>query len=274
MVVECPVILSWKVKSMFQAFAHADVVDVIKPGIFTLALVLFLLYLFFACGPTFKSLPERPKITRKQIWSFGLGCAVLYLSFGGPLDYLSDNYLFSVHMAQHMAEILIMTPLLVYGTPAWMMAPVLRIPGVRVVFKWCVHPVVASVLFNAVVNLFHLPALYDLALNYDSFHFVEHLCFFAVSILLWLARRPLTPGQQLIFLLFNYNLMMPLVVLMLIAQHPWYTFYVTQPRLAPWMTPLVDQEFGALIMAGAMMGSYVLLGVRAYWRQDESVWYE
>jgi len=242
---------------MGRVFAQASTTDIIKPSILAVSIILFLLFLFVAYGPKSSLWPKQDTVPWRQTLSFGFGCLVLYLSFGGPLDYLSDNYLFSVHMVQHMAEIVVMTPLFVYGTPQWLLAPLLRVRVLQKIFKFWLHPLVASVVSNGVIDLFHLPALYDLALQYDSFHFFEHLCFFIVSIFLWLARRPLTPGEQLVYFVFNYNLMMPIVVFMLIAQHPWYTFYVTQPRIYPWLTPLVDQQLGAFVMAEAMMGAYV-----------------
>lgn len=258
---------------MLRVFAHANPTDVIQPLILAVAVALLLVYLFLAYGPLRKPFPERTKVPGRQVFTFVCGSATMYLSFGGPLDYLSDNYLFSVHMVQHMVEILIMTPLLMYGTPRWMVDPLMRVTWFRRLMQFCVHPITASVIFMGVLNLFHLPALYDLALRNDAFHFFEHLSFFVVSLFFWLARRPLTPGQRLIYLIFNYNLMMPLVVFMLLAQAPWYTYYVTQPRIYPWLTPLLDQQLGGLVMAITMMGAFAILGIRAYWRQDESVWY-
>lgn len=259
---------------MIKVFLHANPMEVIQPYILAVAVVLFLLYLFLAYGPLRKPFPERTKVPGKQTLTFGIGSLVLYLSFGGPLDYLSDNYLFSVHMVQHMVEILIMTPLLMYGTPAWMVDPVMRVRWFRALMRFCTHPISASVLFMGVINVFHIPALYDYSLTHEGFHFFEHFCFFVVSLFYWLGRRPLTRGQQLVYLIFNYNLMMPLVVFMLLAQSPWYTFYVTQPRVYPWLTPLLDQQLGGLIMAISMMGAFAILGIRAYWQQDETIWYE
>lgn len=259
---------------MINVFAHANAMEVIQPYILAVAVALFLLYLFLAYGPITKPFPRRSKVPAWQVTTFGIGCLVLYASFGGPLDYLSDNYLFSVHMIQHMIEILIMTPLLIYGTPVWMVDPLMEIPEFRAVIKFCSHPIYASVLFMGILNLFHIPALYDYSLKHEAFHFFEHVCFFVGALFFWLGRRPLTPGQQLLYLLFNYNLMMPLVVFMLVAHSPWYTFYVSQPRIYPWLTPILDQQLGGIVMAVSMMGSFAVLGFRAYWKQDESIWYE
>ena len=56
---------------------------------------------------------------RRRIASFGGALAVLGLALNGPLHNLSDSYLFSAHMVQHLVLTLVFPPLLLYGTPAW-----------------------------------------------------------------------------------------------------------------------------------------------------------
>jgi len=258
---------------MGSVFAQAHVLEVIQVNIVAAAIILLLLYLAIGFGPL-RRLYQRPgRVTGKQIVAFSFGCVVLYLSFGGPLDYLSDHYLFSVHMLQHMLEILLMTPLLLIGTPTWMVAGLLKMRFLAKLFSYWRHPIVSSVVFNVVLNGFHIPAIYDYALTHDAFHLFEHLVFFVISIFLWLAFFRLSQGKQLLYLLLNYNLMMPLVIFMVIASHPWYTYYVSQPRIWAWLTPLADQQLGGIIMAVTMMGVYAGLGIRAYAKQDESLWY-
>lgn len=258
---------------MGDVFVHANLIEVIQPKIVYVAVGLFLLYWF--CITRFRKrwFGQRDPVPSAQKASFGLACFILYLSFGGPLDYLSDNYLFSVHMVQHMLEILVMTPLFIHGTPKWLVHPIVSLKGIRwLVTRW-LQPVTASIVFICVLDTFHIPTLYDLALNSDAFHFFEHTCFFIIAMFFWIAFRELTPGKQLLYLLLTYNLMMPLVIFMIIANHPWYTFYVTQPRIYAWLTPLVDQQVGGVVMAVFMMGGFAILGLKAYIRQDESVWY-
>ena len=63
---------------------------------------------------------------RRRAASFGAALLVLGLSLNGPLHNLSDGYLFSAHMVQHLLLTLIMPPLLLVGTPGWLLHPVLR----------------------------------------------------------------------------------------------------------------------------------------------------
>ncbi|MBA2627705.1 MAG: cytochrome c oxidase assembly protein, partial [Gemmatimonadales bacterium] len=43
-----------------------------------------------------------------RIASFAAGLAVLMVSLNGPIHHLSDNYLFLIHMAQHLLLTLLM----------------------------------------------------------------------------------------------------------------------------------------------------------------------
>lgn len=258
---------------VFSVFAKANPIEVIQPEIAIVAGCILLLYLLTAFGPLRRLYRNPGPVTAGEVSLFAVACVTLYLSFGGPLDYLSDNYLFSAHMFQHMTEIVIMTPLFIAGTPNWMVQRILDSRLVQSASAKQTHPIFTALIFNGVIAIFHIPRLYDLALENETFHFFEHLCFFFVALLLWRSLWDLTPGKKLLALLLNYNLGMPLVIFMMIARSPWYTFYVTQPRIWPWMTPLADQQWGAIIMGVMMMGAFLVVGVRAYAKQDESIWY-
>ena len=65
-----------------------------------------------------------------QVVSFFAGLAVLLGSLTGPLHDLSDYYLFSAHMVQHLLLVFAMPPLLLYGTPGWILSPLLQHPWV------------------------------------------------------------------------------------------------------------------------------------------------
>ena len=51
---------------------------------------------------------------------FGSGLLALVVALNGPLHDLSDHYLFSAHMVQHLVLTLAVPPLLLAGTPRWM----------------------------------------------------------------------------------------------------------------------------------------------------------
>ena len=69
---------------------------------------------------------------RRQPWRVASFCAallVLLFSLNGPMHDLSDYYLFSAHMVQHLLLTLLLPPLLIAGMPGWLLSPLLQRPG-------------------------------------------------------------------------------------------------------------------------------------------------
>jgi putative membrane protein len=57
---------------------------------------------------------------------FLLGDLVMLLALISPLDVLSDDYLFSAHMLQHMLLVLAVPPLLILGIPRSLATSIVR----------------------------------------------------------------------------------------------------------------------------------------------------
>src|SRR5712691_315919 len=60
-------------------------------------------------------------VGRWRMGSFLAGVAILILALASPLDMLSDHYLLTAHMLQHMLLTLLLPPLLLLGTPGWLL---------------------------------------------------------------------------------------------------------------------------------------------------------
>lgn len=186
--------------------------------------------------------------------SFAAGLVVLFLSINGPIHDLSDDYLFSAHMVQHLLLTLAVPPLLLAGTPGWMLRPALRNPAVRSVARFLTKPLPCYAVFNLVMIAWHLPPLYNLAMANHNVHILEHLMFIAASVLMWwplLSQLPELPrlsypGQML----YSFLMTIPMSVVAIsitYADHVLYPAYAAAPRIIA-MTPLEDQLMGGLIM--------------------------
>src|SRR5688572_25899159 len=88
------------------------------------------------------------RVEAGQTSSFAAGVAILFLSLNGPIHELSDYYLFSAHMVQHLLLTLIMPPLLLIGTPDWMLRSLLRNSGIRAVARAVTSPLPAFGIYN------------------------------------------------------------------------------------------------------------------------------
>src|SRR5215212_7841796 len=118
--------------------------------------------------------------------SFFTGLAVLFLSLNGPLHDLSDSFLFSAHMVQHLLLALVVAPLLLAGTTGGMLRPVLRADRrIAAAARFLTSPISCFVLFNVVVAVWHLPPVYALAMRHHPVHIVQHLMFLSTAVLMW-----------------------------------------------------------------------------------------
>ncbi len=179
---------------------------------------------------------------------------VMFFSLNGWLHDLSDTFLFSAHMVQHLLLTLVVPPLMIMGTPGGILRPALAIPGVAPVARWITKPSHAFAIFNVTIAGWHLPPLYNYALAHHPVHIVEHLTFMVAAVLMWwpvLSPMPELPrlsypGQMLY--LFLMSIPMSIVaVYITYADTVLYPFYATAPRV--WgITPLNDQLMGGLIM--------------------------
>jgi putative membrane protein len=198
--------------------------------------------------------PLRDSPTSGQRTSFFAALALIFFSLNGWLHDLSDYYLFSAHMVQHLALTLIVPPLLIMGTPGWMLRPALAWRGVGAVARWATAPVHAFLLFNLVIAIWHLPPMYGYAMEHHPVHIVQHLCFMITAVLMWwpilspLPELPRLsyPGQMLY--LFLMTIPMSLVAVCIgYSGEVLYPAYASAPRL--WgISPLQDQLIGALLM--------------------------
>jgi putative membrane protein len=217
-----------------------------------------------------------PGPTTAQRACFFTALALIFLSLNGWVHDLSDYYLFSAHMVQHLVLTLIAPPLLVMGTPGWMLRPALQWRGVGPVARWLTSAPHAYLLFNLVIVVWHLPPMYGMAMAHHNVHIAQHLCFMISSVLMWwpvlspLPELPRLsyPGQMLY--LFLMTIPMSLVAVCIgYADHILYPAYASAPRL--WgISPLQDQLIGALIMwiPGGLFFFAIISVVFFKWQQQ------
>ena len=227
------------------------------PELITATLVIAALYLYAAryVGRQGFAVP-----TAAQRLSFFSGLVLLYLAVGSPLDALSDNFLFSAHMLEHLLIGIMAPPLLLLGLADGFWRIVFRRDRIRRVVAFLTKPVLALFLFNIAFSVYHFPYLYDLGLYNDSWPFFEHAVLFVTGLIMWWP--VIAPSQQLpqisapakmLYLFLDAILMTPVFVIVLFAPKPLYTFYLHVPRLFG-LTPLADQQLGAVVMKlGALL---------------------
>jgi putative membrane protein len=209
---------------------------------------------FWGIGPLRRRHKLGPPPSRWQVASFCAGLLVLLFSLNGPMHDLSDYYLFSAHMVQHLLLTLLFPPLLIAGTPGWLLSPLLRIGPVRAAARVLTRPVVAAVLYSVTIAVWHLTPFYELMMRSHDVHVATHLMFIVAATILWfpvmspVAELPrLGYGMGMLYL-FLVGIPMQIVAAMItLADDVLYPWYSAAPRT--WgLTPLADQQLGGLLM--------------------------
>ena len=126
------------------------------PTVYAGLLLLALAYAALARG--------RADIGRRQSLYFAAGLLTIWVALETPIDTVSDHYLQSVHMLQHVLIGLVAPPLLLLALSPSMVATLLRIPGLRA----ATEPVPAQLAFAVVMGAWHLPFLYDLTVRSEG----------------------------------------------------------------------------------------------------------
>ncbi|MGE0352521.1 MAG: cytochrome c oxidase assembly protein [Gemmatimonadales bacterium] len=209
---------------------------------------------------------ERP-LPVWRVVCFVASCIVLLGSLNGPLHDLSDEYLFSAHMLQHLLLQLIWPILLLTGIPPWLLSPVFRPAWIRKPAVFLTRPVVAGLLFSLTIVAFHVPDLYDVMMQDHDMHILIHLVFMATAVIMWwpvLSPAPevprVSPGVQMLYLFLIGIPMQAVAAPISLADSVLYRFYEEAPRV--WgLTPLEDQQIGGLLMW--VPGGLFLAGVIA-----------
>ena len=204
-------------------------------------------------GPKRVSLDE-PIATTKQKILFFAGVATLWVGADWPMHELSEDYLFSMHMVQHTLFSLVAPPLLLMGTPKWLLRALIGGPKIMRVARLVTKPAVGLLSFNAVIVVTHWPYLVDLSLTSEPVHFLLHLVLFtSAAIMWWPVVDPLPelsrlspPGKMLYLFLQSIVPTVPASFLTF-SDGVIYRFYETVPRL--WgIDVLTDQRMAGLMM--------------------------
>jgi putative membrane protein len=195
---------------------------------------------------------------------------MIWLAIGSPLGLL-DEQLLTAHMVQHLLLMTIAPALILMGAPVMPMLHGLPHAFVRSVvgpaFRWQPLQLLGRVLSRPEVCWFagaaalvgwHVPAAFNLALQSEAWHIVEHSTFLSAGFLFWWPviqpwpSVPVWPRWSMLLYLFSATLPCDILSAYLtFCERVVYPAYLNTPRLFE-MSVLEDQE-----CAGALMWACV-----------------
>jgi putative membrane protein len=186
---------------------------------------------------------------------FGIGILTLLLTLNSPLHHLSDEYLFSAHMAQHLLLTLVVPPLLLLGIPDWMARPLLDRPWLARFGRTKAYLFLCFGIFNLLFTFVHFPVIYDTVFGAELVHRLTHVVLLITALVTWLPiASPLPsvlprlsqPGQMLYC--FVQTLPGQLVgALLTLADQVLYSKYALKTMELE-VPPVADQQVGGLLM--------------------------
>jgi putative membrane protein len=188
------------------------------------------------------------------------GLVVTAAALCPPVHRMAETLL-TAHMVQHLALVLVASPLLAAGRPLITIVRALPRPARRLVARGAAtvpawrrlgaalrHPGVVWAAHASVLWAWHMPWLYDRAVGSAALHAVEHASFMATGVAFWSVlvrpreRRRLGVGGGLVYLFTAAIQSTVLGALLTLAERPWYVAH------AGGLSPLQDQHVAGLIM--------------------------
>lgn len=236
-----------------------------------LGLVAVTIAYFYAIGPLRRKYDLGPPAALKQRAYFVIAMLVCAVALLSPIDAIGDEYLFTVHMVQHLMLAALWPPLVLMSIPGWLVRPLLRRTAIAATIAALASPVNALLLFNADIYAWHIPVLYDATLTNEAVHICEHLSFMAFGLLNWwpvlnpVREQRLSYPMQMLYLFAEGTIMMVLGIVFTFSPVAFYSPYVSAPRL--WgLSAVNDQQLGGLTMWYPGNFPYAVLMCVAFYR--------
>ena len=207
--------------------------------------------------------------TRTAWWrraAFLLAAVLLLVVTITPVETIALHYLVWVHLLQNVVLAEWAPLLIVLGLGPVLAAALARsVPGLPAL----THPLVALPLWLVNYAIWHIPVVYDTALeNPHTLLHLEHLLYVLTGILFWWpvftdAPRSLSSGARAGYVFAGFVLSAPLGLVLALVPEPVYDFYADAPERLWGLSLLTDQQLGGMTMAAEQ--SAVFFAVFAYW---------
>jgi len=238
------------------------------PNIEVYVLVAFLVgsyvYMVREIGPKAVA-PGEPVLRPRQLRSFVAAMVVLFVASTWPIHTIGEDYLYSMHMLQHMMMSYFLPPLILFATPEWLLRVLVgKGLGYRVV-RFFSKPVIAGAIFNAMVMILHVPGLVNASTTNGALHFALHLFVVLTATLMWMPVVGPFPelqmgyGGKMIYLFLQSVVPTVPAAWLSFAEGAVYRHYGEQPVRVWGLSVTDDQQLAGVIMK--IGGGFFLWGI-------------
>ena len=189
-----------------------------------------------------------------RLFAFLGGVLCVAIALISPIDTLADQ-VFAMHMIQHVLLLDFAPILLILGLTKVLLRPVARtILDAERALGPIANPVFAVAFYVGVMWLWHIPFMYDAALNHSGVHVIEHTFFISAGLLYWwhllspVRGRHLTGLAPVGYMVSTKVFVGLLGIFLTFAPSSIYSFYEHRPQV--WgLHPADDQALAGAIMA-------------------------
>lgn len=205
---------------------------------------------------------SEPATIKKQRRYFALGIVSLGIAADWPMHDIAEEYLYSVHMLQHMLITFFIPIFFLQATPEWLARLILG--GGDQGRTWIgrlAKPLPAGVIFNALAAITHWNGIVQLSADSGPFHYFVHIAIFSSALLMWtpvlgpLPELRISAPAQMIYLFLMSIIPTVPAGWLTFADNPVYPAYDTVDRL--WGIGVVpDQQAAGFIMK--ILGGFFL----------------
>ncbi|HSP27243.1 MAG TPA: cytochrome c oxidase assembly protein [Ilumatobacteraceae bacterium] len=143
------------------------------------------IYMVRVIGPKAVA-PGQPVVTRFNIGCFVGAMVMLWVASDWPLHDIGEEYLYSAHMLQHMMLSYFLPPLVLMATPQWLLRVLVGDGKLYRGIAFMCKPVIAAVVFNAVVIITHIPGVVTASVDNGPLHYSLHFAVVTASLLMWM----------------------------------------------------------------------------------------
>ncbi len=143
------------------------------------------IYMVRVIGP--KAVPAgTPAVTRFNIGCFVGAMVMLWVASDWPVHDIGEEYLYSMHMLQHMMLSYFLPPLVLMATPQWLLRVLIGDGKFYRAVAFMCKPVIAAVVFNAVIIITHIPQVVTASVDNGPLHYSLHFAVVISSLLMWM----------------------------------------------------------------------------------------